>query len=106
MRIEPIKRGEGSACARRETQSHENLTFCENLKKSKNYFLVIFVIFVIFEFFFVIFSTFFEFLSFLSFLLFYVFKLLFKHFWTPGKLETNRKIRLFRFFVPKNLKNS
>ena len=35
VRIEPIKREEGSACARRETQSHENLTFYEILKKSK-----------------------------------------------------------------------
>ena len=44
MRIEPIKRGEGSACARGETQNHENLTFYENLKKSKDFFEM-FVIF-------------------------------------------------------------
>ena len=63
-----------------------NLNCYVNLKKSM-FFLDFRVIFVIFEIF-VKCSKMFEMLRFLSFfiiLLFYVFKLLFKHFLTPGK---------------------
>ena len=54
--------------------------------------------------FFVNFSTFFKILS---FLLFYVFKLLFKHFWTPGKFwDFFGNSNFFDIFDLEILKNS
>ena len=88
-------------------QKHENLTFYEISKKSKNRFLDIFEILVIFEFFLVLREKgeILRFLSFFIILVFYVFKLLFKHFWTPGTFwKKIRKFSFFEVFVPKNLK--
>ena len=97
VRARAIKREEGSACARRETQSHEKLTFYEILKKSKNRFLRFSWFFRFLSFFFCDFFDIFLFLKFWVFWVFCCFMCLNYFLSIFGFQENFEKNRKFRF---------